>query len=309
MRLSVVVPVLNEHENAPALAARLREVLEPLTRDYELIFVDDGSTDGTDAVIAGLHAQDARVKLLSFSRNFGHQFALTAGLDHAEGDAVITMDGDFQHPPELIPEMVARWREGIQVVHTVRKDTEDASFAKKFSSNLYYSLFRKLTGVKGLQSAADFRLLDRKAVLALRQCRERARFLRGLAFWIGFRSCFLEFRAPPRRHGVTKYVLRRMLRLAADGILSFSATPLYFSLYLGLASLLFGFFYGAYAIYAKFAYQQVVQGWTSTVIVVSLFGGLQMFLLGMQGLYVGRIFEEIKQRPIYLVAHRVGFGG
>jgi dolichol-phosphate mannosyltransferase len=298
--------VLNEQENVPALAPKLRSVLEPLTREFEIVFVDDGSTDGTAEAVANLHSQDPRIKLLSFSRNFGHQFALTAGLDFADGDAVILMDGDFQHPPELIPEMVAKWKQGFEVVHTRRKETAGASFFKNLSSRYYYFLFRRFSGIRNFRDAADFRLLDRRAVLALRQCRERARFLRGLAFWVGFRSCFLEFSAPARKYGVTKYSVRRMFRFAADGILSFSPLPLYFSLYLGLLSCVFGAVYGAFAVWEKLFGKGVVPGWTSTVIMLSLFGGMQMLLMGVLGLYVGKIFEEIKQRPVYLLRRSLG---
>jgi dolichol-phosphate mannosyltransferase len=309
MRISVVIPVLSESENIRALAPRLRETLEPLTRDFEVLFVDDGSTDDSAAAVAALHSEDARFKLVSFSRNFGYAVALTAGLDFAEGDAVITMDGDFQHPPALLPDLVRRWREGYEVVHTVRVATDGAAPLKGAASALFYPFYRWLTGTKGFRNAADFRLLDRKAVLALRACRERARFVRGLSFWVGFRSCFVEFSAPARRHGDTKFSWDRMLRFAADGIFSFSARPLYLSLYVGLLSFTAGMLYAGYALWAKFVAHAVVPGWTSTIIVVSVLGGLQMLFMGVQGFYLARIFEEVKQRPLYLVRSTLGIDG
>lgn len=306
MRISIVIPVLNEKENIQALSRRLIETLDPLYSPFEIIFVDDGSSDETAALIAGLHSRDARIKLLSLTRHFGYGQALTAGLDYAEGDAVITMDGDLQHPPSLIPEMLKRWKDGAEIVHTIRRTTGDASYAKAAFSRFFYALYRGLTGTRGFRNTSDFRLMDRNAVLALRACRERARFVRGLSFWIGFRASFLEFDAPPRRHGRTKFALKRMFRLAADGIFSFSPMPLFISFYAGIFSFLFGVGYAAYAAWIKFVSHQAVIGWASTIIVMAILGGLQMLFMGIQGIYISRIFEEVKQRPIYLLRSSLG---
>lgn len=309
MKLSVVMPAYNERESLPPLLARLQAVLEPLTRSYELIVVDDGSTDGTAETVKKLRAADERVKLLVLSRNFGHQFALTAGLDVADGDAVIFMDSDLQHPPELLPEMIAKWREGYEVVHTVREDPASLSPWKRASSAFYYWAFEKLTDLEGLRNVADFRLLDRRAAHALRNCKERARFLRGLVFWMGFRSCFLPYRAAPRAHGATKYSVPKMLRLAGDGIVSFSSIPLHVALVAGVLIFAIGFLYGLYALYVKFVLFRHVPGWTSLVIVICSFSGFQILLMGLQGIYLGKIFEEVKARPAYLVREHFGFGG
>lgn len=304
--ISIVVPILNESENIEPLAQAISNELGQEV--FEIIFVDDGSTDDTAKKIRQMHQRNPQIKLISFSRNFGHQHALTAGIDFALGDAIITMDGDFQHPPSILPKMIHKWREGYQIVHTSRKENAEAGFLKNLSSFMYYAIFRRLTGLKEIHNAADFRLLDKTAAQALRDCKEKTKFLRGLTFWLGFNSCFIEFSAPERKFGKTKFNLKRMFRLAADGILSFSALPLYISLWAGLFSFLFGVGFGIYAVWVKFVSQQSVQGWTSLVIVVSLFGGMQMLLMGFQGLYLGKIFEEVKNRPYYLIRESIGFG-
>ncbi len=306
-RVSVVIPVFNEESNVLALHGQLGHEFEGLPFDFEIIFVDDGSTDGSASAVAALHRRDSRVKLVSLSRNFGHQSALTAGMDHATGDAVIMMDADLQHPPSLIAELLRFWTEGYEVVYTVRERTKEAGPLKRASASLFYKLFRMLSSVDLPANAADFRLLDRKVLDAFGQIRERTRFLRGLTSWVGYRSVAVPYRAPARHSGRSKYSLRRMLRFAIDGLVSFSATPLYAAIYLGLLLALAGLVYFFYVLYSRLIIGNAVPGWTSIIVIVMLIGGVQLSLMGIIGIYIGRIYEEAKRRPLYLVARRIGF--
>src|SRR5262249_55101649 len=234
LKLSVVIPVLNEEENVAPLYQQLLPLLEGISPEFELLFVDDGSTDRSAARISELHRADLRVKLISLSRNFGHQQALTAGMDHARGDAGIMMDADLKHPPSVFAELIRRWTEGFDVVYTVRDLTKEAGPLKRVSASLFYRLFRAVSSVDLPANAADFRLLDRKVIDAFSQIRERSRFLRGLTSWVGSRSIAVPYRAPARRSGRSKYGFKRMLRFAVDGLISFSATPLYVAIFVGL---------------------------------------------------------------------------
>lgn len=305
--LSLIIPLLNEQDNLQPLYERTIGVVRELGLDYELIFVDDGSTDGSVEAISTLHALDPRVKLVSFSRNFGHQQALTAGMDHATGDAALMMDADLQHPPELIPELVRHWQSGYEIVYTVRESNEDAGWFKKTTGALFYRTFQKLTGIDMPGNAADFRLVDRKVLDAFGQIRERSRFLRGLTSWVGFKTLGVPYQAAARHTGVSKYNVRRMIRFAIEGILSFSTIPLVIGIYVGLAIALVSFAYLLFVLYAAAVTHEVVQGWTSMICLVGLIGGIQLILLGILGLYIGKIYEEVKQRPLYLVSRRLGF--
>lgn len=306
MKLSVVIPVLDEASNLHRLHDELEKQLGPICRDYELIFVDDGSTDGSDERIRELHEADPRVKLLSFSRNFGHQIALTAGMDHASGDATILMDADLQHPPAMIPELVARWREGYEVVYTVRRSMGGAGPVKRLTAALFYGLFRRMSGLDLPSNAADFRLLDRKVVEAFRGIRERARFLRGLTAWAGYRSIAVPYEAPPRDAGESKYSAGRMARLATDALVSFSTIPLHAAIYVGFALAILGLLYAVYALYQRLVTGDVLPGWASLAVLVSVVGGIQLILMGVIGTYLGKIYEEVKRRPLYLVRNALG---
>lgn len=299
--LSVVVPCFNEEGCVDEMARRLHETLDPLDCDWEVVFVDDGSTDGTAERLQDLAARDTRVGFVSFSRNFGHQMALLAGMTRARGDAVISLDGDLQHPPELIPTLVAHWREGFDVVFTVREGNEGHALKELVSAG-FYRVLRRLTGVDIPTGGADFRLLDRVVADALLACEERFVFVRGLVPWLGFRRKAVPYTARERYAGSTKYVFARMLRFALDGVFSFSIVPLRIISILGGVTVALGILYGVYSIAMHLFTDSTVSGWTSLVVLVLVFSGTQLLSLGILSEYVGRIYEEVKRRPRYIVA-------
>ncbi len=306
--VSIVLPVLNEAANVPEMCRRLCQALEPCTTSYEIIFVAGGSTDGTEEAILCEHAVDPRVKLLWLSRNFGHQEALSAGLDFSRGDAVIMMDGDLQHPPELLPELIARWREGYDIVTTVRLSTADAGLLKRTTSRWFYAVLNRLSKLDLRAGSADFRLMDRAAIHALQQMPERSRFLRGMVQWIGYEQTSIPYRADGREAGTSKYPLRRQLRFAMLATVAFSATPLYLVALLGFGLAGLSFLYGIYAIGAKVLADVPIEGWTSVLATVAFIGGVQLISLGVAGAYIAKIYEEAKARPIYVVRGAYGFG-
>lgn len=299
--LSIIVPVLNEERCLGAFYAELSAVLKSLDIRHEVIFVDDGSTDGTMRVIEGLRAGDPAVAAVCLSRNFGHQTALTAGLDFAAGDVVITLDADLQHPPALIREMLARWRAGAKVVHAVREETEDAGWFKSWSSRAFYRLINALSSTPIAANAADFRLLDRQAVDLLKSMKERHRFLRGMIGWMGLAEDSISFVAPRRVAGRSKYTWRKMARMASDGIVSFSIKPLRAALWLGVLSIALNSIYAVYILYMFFFHGMLIKGWASLILVVMFIGSVQLLLLGIIGEYVGRTYEEVKDRPLYVL--------
>lgn len=299
--LSIVVPMFNEEDNIAEFYKRITEVMVALPYDYELLFIDDGSRDKTPLLLQDLVERDSHVQAYLFSRNFGHQLALTCGMDNAQGDAVVTMDGDLQHPPELIEQLVDLWERGFEVVQTVRKSTEDASIFKNITSSAYYKIINKMSKVKITPGGSDFRLLDRKAVEAFKLYRERARFIRGLINNLGFKYTVVEFVAPPRFAGHSKYNLRKMLHFALDGITAFSNVPLRLALYAGCIFGLGSILLLGHVLYVKYVIQDAVPGWTTLTASVLFLGGIQLVGIGIVGEYVGRIFEEVKQRPLYIV--------
>lgn len=305
--ISIVIPFLNEEANLRPLHARLTEVLSAESDSYELILVDDGSADRSIEVALDLHSRDQRVKVLQFSRNFGHQAALSAGLSHAAGDAVITMDADLQHPPELIPDLLRLWRQGFEVVFTCRQSTVDAGVVKRLTSRLFYAMFDRLSNVQLPRGAADFRLLDRRVVEAFRTLDERVLFLRGLVSWMGFRQTQIPFAAPARQAAETRYSALRMLKFAVDGITSFSSVPLYLSAALGGLISFAGFAYAGYAVWSHLFMNTTVPGWTSVLATILVLGGIQLMALGLLGVYLGRIYSEVKGRPRYLIRQSIGF--
>lgn len=305
-RISFVVPVYNEEENLHEFHKRLGKVMEALPYDYDLIFVDDGSSDSSHLILAELAEKDEHVQVYFLSRNYGHQLALTCGLDNSCGDAVITMDGDLQHPPELIPELLKLWEDGFQIVQTVRTATEDASFFKNITSKAYYKIINSMSKVEITPGGSDFRLMDKVAVEAFRRYRERARFIRGLVNTLGFKVTTFEFTAPPRFAGHSKYNLRKMLHFALDGITSFSNLPLRWAFYIGIVFGLMSFLVILHVLYVKYVADDAVPGWATMTASVLFLGGIQLVGIGILGEYIGRIFEEVKQRPLYIVGRHLG---
>ncbi len=300
-RLSVVVPVYNEQENLHPLLDRLRPVLEALHEPYEIVFVDDGSRDGTADAVAQVAAQGPQVRLVRLSRNFGHQAALCAGLQHARGAAVITLDGDLQHPPELIPQLVHLWRNGCEIVQTIRREPADNNPLKRAGSRWFYRLLSSLTRLNVTPGAADFRLMDRVAVDAFLACGERRRFNRGLVQWIGFAYAEVPYDAEPRHAGRSKYSWRAMLRLAGDAIFSFSSLPLRLAGLAGAAVAVLAACYLVFVIWAKLTGRAITPGWSSTLAAVLFLGSANLVVLWILGEYVGRLYEEVKQRPIFIL--------
>jgi glycosyltransferase involved in cell wall biosynthesis len=300
--VSVVVPVLDEAEGIAELYRRVSEALSGTA--FELLVVDDGSTDGTGERLLELAAVDPRVKIVSLSRNFGHQAALTAGLDAASGDAVVMMDGDLQDPPELIPEMLAAWRGGSDVVYAVRVQRDGETRFKVATAHAFYRVMSRLSSVPLPQDAGDFRLLDRRALDALLELRERSRYLRGMTAWVGFTQTAVPYVRERRQSGQTKYPLKRMIRFAIDAVVSFSDAPLRAASIIGFWCAALAFASVPVAIGMRIA-GQFVPGITTVVLAVLLLGGLQLMALGIIGEYVGRIYDEVKKRPLYVVRERV----
>jgi len=303
--LSIVLPVYNEEENLPALYGRLRDALEGKAIPYRVFFVNDGSRDGTLPWLRSLSVADSRVRVLSLSRNFGHQISISAGLAHADGDAAVVMDADLQDPPEVIPDLLGRWEAGYDVVYAIRTKRKEG-FLKRFAYALFYRLLRRISSVEIPLDSGDFSLLDARVVALLRSFPERNRFLRGLRSWVGFRQTELAYERMARGAGAPKYRTRHLLKLALDGFFAFSTVPLQLATYLGFLAALLGFLYLCYALISRFLYQNPV-GWTSLAAIVLFLGGTQLILLGILGAYVGRVYEEVKQRPLYILDEVIGF--
>ncbi|MDG0791990.1 glycosyltransferase family 2 protein [Cohnella ginsengisoli] len=307
--LSVVVPMYNEEEVIETTYAKLTEVLEATDESYELVFVNDGSRDRTAAIVRGICARDARVKLLDFARNFGHQIAVTAGMDHASGRAVVLIDADLQDPPALIPQMLALWREGYDVVYGKRISRQGETWFKKTTAKWFYRTLAAMTSVNIPVDTGDFRLMDRKVCDALSGMRERSRFIRGMVAWAGYRQIGLEYAREERFAGETKYPLRKMVRLSLDAITSFSTKPLKLAGILGFLLSAAGFIYLIVVICQRIFTDTTTAGWTSLIVISLFFHGITLSLLGVLGEYIGRIYEESKRRPLYLVADKLNFEG
>jgi glycosyltransferase involved in cell wall biosynthesis len=300
--LSVVVPAYKEAANLEHLHEELVRSLAPLWCTWELILVDDGSPDGTWERIVGLHERDSRVRGIRLSRNFGHQYALLAGIAEARGAAVITMDADLQHPPSVIPCLVAEWQRGSKLVHTVRRDCPGVDWSKRVTSKMFYRVFSFLSGVPLTPGMADFRLLDRQVVTDILKLKESGLFWRGLVQWVGYPSAKVEYDCAERFAGNTSYSFRRMLRFAWTGITSFSIVPLRLATVVGLLTSLFAFYQLLDAVYVKLFTREAVPGWTSLYVLMSLLFGILFILIGICGEYIARILEEVRGRPRYIVS-------
>ncbi|MBQ7036264.1 MAG: glycosyltransferase family 2 protein [Clostridia bacterium] len=305
--ISVVIPLYNEEEVLTETHARLSAVMRSVGEAYELIFVNDGSRDKTPEIAAGLCEKDPHARLISFSRNFGHQIAITAGMDYAVGDAVILIDADLQDPPELIPEMIKKWKEGYHVVYGKRIKRNGETAFKKFTAKLYYRFLRRMTDVNIPTDTGDFRLMDRKVCEAMKKLGERNRYVRGLVSWVGFRQYGLEYIREERFAGKTKYPLKKMLRLAMDGITSFSNKPLKLATYMGFFLSGLSFIYLLVVLSQKLFGYPTAWGWASLLAVQLFFNGVMLIMLGIIGTYIGRIYEESKGRPLYIVREEIGF--
>ncbi len=304
--ITVIVPVFNEEENIAEIYQRCAAVFEKSGEAHEMIFVNDGSTDRSLERLKTLAGSDRQVRIVSFSRNFGHQIAVTAGLDFAQGDAVVIIDADLQDPPELIEQMVEKWKEGYQVVYGQRKERKGETFFKKKTAYLFYRLMRFMTATDMPADTGDFRLMDQEVVAVLKNMKERNRFLRGMVSWVGFQQTGLQFERQERHAGKTKYPLAKMIRFAVNGIVSFSDKPLRIASYLGLLASGIGLLIIFYGIYSKFFMPETtVTGWTSVFVAVLFLGGVQLFTIGIIGEYISRIYEETKSRPLYVIDERI----
>lgn len=302
--LSVVVPLFNETDNLDPLLLELQDVIQQVSKSAEIILVDDGSTDGSFHKVRTICGQNPHVTGISLSRNFGHQIALMAGLQHARGDIIITMDADLQHPPKVIPHLLNQFESGFDIVNTRRMDGKDTGIFKKATSKYFYRIINRIAQVNIPEGSSDFRLMSRKALDAFLQFGERDRFTRGLVSWMGFRQAVVSYECPPRFSGKSKYTLRRMLHFAADGITSFSSRPLRIASYTGITVFLAGLVYAAYAI-IQHSTGKTIEGWTSLLVTVLILGGIQLLSLGIIGEYLARVFNESKSRPLYFVKERI----
>lgn len=307
--ISIVVPMYNEEEVIMETYKRLKGVMDETGEKYELIFVNDGSRDKTRDLAAAICYKDKNVKLIDFARNFGHQVAISAGMDNASGDAVVVIDADLQDPPEVIPEMIAKWREGFDVVYGKRLKREGDSFFKKFTAKVFYRTLNKLTDTEIPVDTGDFRLIDRKVCDALKNnISEKNRYVRGIISWLGFKSAPVEFVREKRFAGTTKYPLKKMLKFAGDAIMSFSLKPLKLATYLGVGLSIISFIYMVVLIILKLCgVLSTVLGWTSIVAISLFFNGIILMILGILGNYIGRIYEEVKGRPLYVIQNKINF--
>ncbi|GGA85801.1 glycosyl transferase family 2 [Arenimonas soli] len=300
--LTIVIAAFNEEASLPEMHRRLRAVLDGLDADTSVLYVDDGSRDGTWQVLQSLASDDPRVQLLRLARNFGKELALTAGLDHVDADAALVIDADGQDPPELIPQFVARWREGFDVVYGTRTQRDGESWLKRFTAAAFYRVMSRLSHTPIPPDTGDFRLMSRPVLDALRQLRERQRFMKGLFTWVGFRQVSLPYQRAPRLAGGSKFNYWRLWNLALEGITSFSTVPLRLATYVGLLTALGAFGWGLWIVARTVLWGDPVEGWPSLMTVVLFLGGIQLVALGIVGEYLGRLYLEVKQRPLYLVS-------
>jgi dolichol-phosphate mannosyltransferase len=306
-RYSLVIPIFNEEAVLPLLIRRIKALLDQLDGPAEAIFIDDGSHDTSAIYLREMASIDPRLRLIELSRNFGHQIAITAGMDAAAGDAVIVMDADLQDPPEVVLDLIAKWKEGYEIVYARRIKREGETLFKRLTAKLFYRTLDSLTSVSIPRDVGDFRLVGRKALTTFKSMPERDRFVRGMFGWMGFRQGEVAFERAARAAGETKYPFWKMMRLATHGIVSFSDKPLRAALWAGMAISGIAALLGVFALFAWMFDTGVVQGWTSTVVIISFLSGINLFMTGVIGLYVGGIHAEVKRRPLYVVDRLTGF--
>ncbi|HVB89974.1 MAG TPA: glycosyltransferase family 2 protein [Beijerinckiaceae bacterium] len=306
---SFVVPIYNEESVIPLLISRMDELLQSLDGPAEVLFVDDGSHDCSPIVLRAKAKSDPRYRYVRLSRNFGHQIAITTGLDRAQGDAVVVMDADLQDPPEIVHQLIAKWREGFQVVSAQRRSRSGESRFKRASASLFYRFLRSFACVDIPQDVGDFRLVDRAVLESFRSMRERERFVRGMFAWLGYRQTTVPFDRAARMAGETKYPLSKMIRLASDALISFSEAPLRAALWSGISVSLVALAYGCYVVGLWLTDANLVPGWSSTIVVTSLLCGVNLLMTGIMGLYVGRIYSEVKERPLYVIDQAMTLDG
>ncbi|MHB8135638.1 MAG: glycosyltransferase family 2 protein [Anaerolineaceae bacterium] len=299
---SIIAPIFNELENLPVLYQRICEVMDKTNENWELLLIDDGSTDGSTGIIRDLATKDEKVRPVIFARNFGHQIAVTAGLDYSRGKAVTIIDSDLQDPPEVILELIEKWKQGYEVVYAVRSEREGETWFKTFTASLFYRIIYRITDVKIPMDTGDFRLMDRKVVDVMNKMREHHRFLRGMSAWVGFKQIGVEYKRAARMAGSTKYPFKKMLKLALTAITGFSYVPLQLATYLGFISAGISIITIPIVAILRFAGSQSFFGQASTLIAVLFFGGVQLISLGILGEYIGRIYDEVKGRPLYIVS-------
>jgi glycosyltransferase involved in cell wall biosynthesis len=306
--LSLVLPIYNEQEVIPELHRQLQGFLAKLGVSAEVIFVNDGSRDASMELLREIATAEPRYRVVSFARNFGHQTAITAGVDFARGQAVVVMDADLQDPPEVVLEMMEKWRAGFDVVYGRRRQRQGETWFKLVTARAFYRVFAAMIPIDVPLDTGDFRLMSRRVVVALRELRETHRFVRGMVAWVGFKQTEVLYDRPGRFAGETKYPLRKMMRFALDGITSFSVLPLRFATYVGMLMIVASVGVIVWALVAKYAMHQVVQGWTAIMIVIAIFSSVQLLMIGILGEYIGRIYEEVKRRPLYVVGDTVNVG-
>lgn len=305
-KLSVIVPCKNEEEVLDKFYERTIKVIKQLTSDYEIIFINDGSTDNTLNVMLKLSEKDNNILVIDLSRNFGKELALTAGIDASTGEAVVPIDADLQDPPELMKDMWAKWKEGFDVVYATRTTRQGESFLKKFTAKMFYILMSKIVVINIPKNTGDFRLMDKKVVEALKELRERNRFMKGLFSWVGFKQYSLLYVREPRFAGKTKFKFFKLLDFAVDGITSFTYSPLRIASFLGFITFFFSMIYALFIVIHRLTTQNDISGYASTIVFILFFGGVQLLSVGLIGEYIGRIYEEVKQRPLYLVKQIYG---
>lgn len=307
IQYSIIVPLYNEEEVIGESYKRIKAVMEETKEDYEIIFINDGSRDQTEHLVKEICSKDPNIKLINFSRNFGHQPAITAGMKESSGEAIIIIDADLQDPPSVMLKMIEKWKEGYDVVYGKRIKRSGETFFKKMTAKMYYRLLTRITDVKIPVDVGDFRLIDRSVCNALNDLPERNRYVRGLVSWVGYKQTFVEFEREERFSGETKYPLRKMIKLAIDGITGFSNKPLKLASTLGYIVSCFGFIYLIIILIQKLFTDTTIQGWTSIIGLLLILNGVTLIMLGVLGEYVGRIYDEIKARPVYIIKEKVGF--